>query len=248
MSQTWSSMSACRSPSSLEPLGDREDREVVRVDVVDLVPPDRGGDAGVGQAADRVRRGDGVVAGVLVVVDEQVVGVAVLAPPLRGDVVGGTALDLAGEGQRRAADDLVAVVGLDPDVDVHALAAGGLREADRARARRAPRAPRGPRGVPARSPTAAPGRGRCATRRASRGRRGGCSRGGTRRSTSARPRSPRRARSRRARRRCGSTAGSAAGPSRPTAARRPAAASGAPCRRPAPSGSGAACTAARRAR
>ena len=42
---------------------------------------DRRRDAGVGEAAHGVRRGDGVVAGVLVVVDEQLVRVAVLAPP-----------------------------------------------------------------------------------------------------------------------------------------------------------------------
>ena len=84
-----------------EPLRHGEDREVVRVDVVDLVPADRRGDPGVGQAADGVRRGDRVVAGVLVVVDEQVVRVAVLAPPGRRDVVGRAALDLAGEGRAR---------------------------------------------------------------------------------------------------------------------------------------------------
>src|SRR5688572_25326084 len=61
-------------------LRDREDREVVGVAVGDLVPAHRRRDPGVGQAPHRVRRRDGVVAGVLVVVDEQVVGVAVLLP------------------------------------------------------------------------------------------------------------------------------------------------------------------------
>ena len=71
MSKTWSSMSACRSPSSANRSRHREDREVARVDVVDLVPADRGRDPGVGQPAHGVRRRDRVVARVLVVVDEQ---------------------------------------------------------------------------------------------------------------------------------------------------------------------------------
>src|SRR6478735_587483 len=71
-------------PDPGEPLGHGEDGEVAGVDGVHLVPADRGRDPGVGQPADRVRRSDGVVACVLVVVDEQIVGVPVLAPPGRG--------------------------------------------------------------------------------------------------------------------------------------------------------------------
>jgi hypothetical protein len=72
-----------------------------------------------------------VVAGVLVVVDEQGVRVPVLAPPRRGDVVRCPTLDLLGERQRPAAYVAEAVLGADPHVHVHALAAAGLRPADR---------------------------------------------------------------------------------------------------------------------
>ena len=108
---------------------------------------------------------------------------------------------------------------LDPHVDVQPVAARGLRPADRAElvehlvgdVRHA--ADR----VEARTP--ASGRGRSATRRASRRRRGGSSRDGTRPSTSARPRSRCPARSRTARRRSGRSAGSRPPPSRPSPAR-----------------------------
>ena len=71
-----------------------------------------------------------MVAGVLVVVDEQVVRVAVLLPPLGRDVVGCPSLDLAGERVRRSAYVGEAVVGVDPDVDVQPLAAAGLGVTD----------------------------------------------------------------------------------------------------------------------
>ena len=132
MSKTWSSMPACRSPSSANRAGTVKIVKSCGSTVVDLVPADRGGDAGVGQPAHGVRRRDGVVAGVLVVVDEEVVRVAVLAPPGRRHLVGRPPLDLAGERQRRPAYVLEAVVGPDPHVDVHPLAAAGLREAGRA--------------------------------------------------------------------------------------------------------------------
>ena len=80
-------------------------------------------------AAHRVRAGDRVVAGVLVVVDEDGLGVAVLAPPRRRHVLGRATLDLAGEGQGGAAHLLEAVVGPDADVDVEAVAAARLGEA-----------------------------------------------------------------------------------------------------------------------
>src|SRR6516165_268787 len=65
------------------------DGELARVDVVDLVPGDRGGHGRLRHAAHRVGAGDGVVARVLVVVDEEHRGVAVLAPPGRRHLVGG---------------------------------------------------------------------------------------------------------------------------------------------------------------
>ena len=125
-------MSACRSPISANRCGHGEDGEVVGHAVVDLVPPDRRGHPRLGHAAHRVGRGDGVVAGVLVVVDEQLRGVAVLAPPRRGDLSPGPPLDLACEGERGTAYVLEPVVGRDPYVDVQARAAAGLREPDRA--------------------------------------------------------------------------------------------------------------------
>src|SRR6476469_7816022 len=118
-------------PDLGEPVRDREDGEVPGVDRVHLVPADRRGDAGIGQPADGVRRRDGVVAGVLVVVHEQLVGVPVLAPPGRSDVLGRAPRDLPREGQRGPAYVLEAVVGPDADVDVQSLAPAGLGEAGR---------------------------------------------------------------------------------------------------------------------
>ena len=115
-----------------EPSGNRVDREVVGLDVGNLVPRDRRGDGGRGQTADRVRGRHRVVPGVLVVVDEHRRWVTVLAPPGRGHVVGGAPLDLAGEGERGAADVSEAEVRLDPHVDVQPVTARGLRPAHRA--------------------------------------------------------------------------------------------------------------------
>jgi hypothetical protein len=64
-----------------EPRRHRVDREVARVASSTSSQRIGRGDPGVGHAAHGVRRGDGVVAGVLVVVDEQLRRVAVLAPP-----------------------------------------------------------------------------------------------------------------------------------------------------------------------
>ena len=113
-----------------EPLRHREDGEVVGLAAVDLVPADRRRHPGLGHAPDRVGGGDRVVARVLVVVDEELRGVAVLAPPRRRDLSPGPPLDLACERQRAAAYVLEAVVGRDPHVDVHPRPAAGLGEAD----------------------------------------------------------------------------------------------------------------------
>ena len=112
---------------------------------------------------DGIGRGDGVVAGVLVVVDEQMGWVAVLAPPGGGDVVRHPALDFLGEGERRPAHVVDWILGADPGLDVHASAAG------RSRADRADLVQNFVHDVgyggPGPSRTAARGRGRCATRR-----------------------------------------------------------------------------------
>src|SRR5215471_3544304 len=74
------------------------DGELARVNLVDLVPADGGRDDRLWHAAHRIGAGDRMVAGVLVVVDEQHGGVPVLAPPGGRDVVRRAAFDLAGEG------------------------------------------------------------------------------------------------------------------------------------------------------
>ena len=76
------------------------DGEVARVNIVDLVPADRGRYGRLGHASHRISTGNGVVAGVLVVVHKQQGGVAVLAPPGGRHVVRRPAFDLAGEGMR----------------------------------------------------------------------------------------------------------------------------------------------------
>ena len=65
-----------------EPRGHGVEAQLGGVDVGDLVPLERRRDARVGDRADRPGGGDGAVAGVLVVVDED--AVALLLPPLRG--------------------------------------------------------------------------------------------------------------------------------------------------------------------
>ena len=107
----------------------RRDGEVVGEDVVDLAPLHRRRHRPVRVAADAVGARDGVVAGVLVVVDEQVPRVAVAPPPGRRHQVGCPPLHLARERQRRPADVLEAPSRLDPDIDVQTLAAAGLRPA-----------------------------------------------------------------------------------------------------------------------
>src|SRR5439155_12234532 len=102
------------------------DGELARVDIADLVPADGGGDGRLRHAAYGVGAGDGVVAGVLVVIDEQHGRVPVLAPPGGSDQVRGAAFDLAGEGERRPPYLGEAPPRLDPDVDVQASPAGGL--------------------------------------------------------------------------------------------------------------------------
>src|SRR5512139_2413821 len=113
------------------PLRDRGDGEVARLHVVDLVPPDGRGDGRLRVAAHGVGARDRVVAGVLVVVDEELARVSVLAPPRRGHEVGCAAFDLAREGECCPSYVGEAMVGLDPHVDVNAVPARRLRPADR---------------------------------------------------------------------------------------------------------------------
>src|SRR5580704_12748586 len=115
-----------------EPAGLGGDRELPGVDVVDLVPGDRRGDGRLRHAAHRVGAGHRVVSGVLVVVDEQHGGIAVLSPPGGRHVAGHAALDFPGKGVRGPADLGKPPPRLDADVDVQAVAAGRLRPAGRA--------------------------------------------------------------------------------------------------------------------
>src|SRR5919106_5302494 len=98
--------------------------EVGRVAVRDLVPGERRRDARIGRGPHRVRRGDGAVLGVLVVVDEY--AVALLFPPFAGGEPGGALFDLARERERRAAYLVEAPAPLDAHADMHAARARGL--------------------------------------------------------------------------------------------------------------------------
>src|SRR5580704_12237751 len=110
-----------------EPAWHGGDRAIPRVDVVDLVPGDRRGDGRFRHAAHRVCAGHRVVPGVLVIVDEQHGGIAVLSPPRGRHVARDAALDLSGKGVCGPADLGEPPPRLDADVDVQAVAAGRLR-------------------------------------------------------------------------------------------------------------------------
>ena len=238
----------CRSPSPANRAGTVAMVNCARVDVVDLVPADGGGDGRLRHPAHRVGAGDRVVAGVLVVVDEQLGGVAVLAPPGRRDLH--PARGVRPRGRRRARPGAPR--------RTPTAARSGRRCAGRCRprssatrsrrARRGSRARYGRPGARWRTRSAAWDPGRCATHRAVRCRPGGSSTDGTPRWTSAPPRSRRPVRSRTARRRAGRSGGSAPARSPATAAHRAGPASGAPSPRRPRTGTGASCTAAPAAR
>ena len=95
-----------------------------------LVPAQVARHARVGHRADRVPRRDGVVLGVLVVVDEDGVRRALLLPPRRGRHALGAALDLARQRQRRRAHGREVPPLVDADHDVHPARARRAREAD----------------------------------------------------------------------------------------------------------------------
>ena len=126
-----SSMPWCRSPSLAKRAGTVAMVNSAWVDLVDLVPADRGGYGRLRYAAYRVGAGDGVVAGVLVERRKHG-GVTVLAPPGGRDVVRRAAFDLAGEGVRGPPQLGKAPPRLDPDVDVQAITARGLGPPGRA--------------------------------------------------------------------------------------------------------------------
>ena len=111
-----------------QPVWNGVEPQLGRLDVRDLVPLERAADPCVGHRPDRVARGDRAVARVLVVVDED--PVPLLLPPLAGGVLRQAPLDLARQRKGRAADLDVVPARLDPDVDVDAARARGLRIAD----------------------------------------------------------------------------------------------------------------------
>src|ERR1022692_3361255 len=84
--------------------GPGRDGALARLDDSGLVPADRRGHGGFRYAADRVGTGDRVVAGVLVVVDEQLGRVRLLAPPGRRPRIRPAASPPRGEGNRRPPD------------------------------------------------------------------------------------------------------------------------------------------------
>ena len=111
-----------------EARGHRRDREVLGRDLGELVPRDRRGDRRARLRPHAVGRGDGAIARVLVVVDEDALA-ALLLPPLRRHLARQPPLELAPEGDRGVADVRERPARLDPDVDVDASASRGLREA-----------------------------------------------------------------------------------------------------------------------
>ena len=127
-SQTVSSIAACTSPSEANRARHRDEREVLGLDVGQLVPGDGRRDRRVGPRPHRVRRGDRAVAGVLVVVDEHLLA-PLLLPPRGRDELGRAPLDLARERERAAAHDRELPLRLDPAGDVDAAVARRLRPA-----------------------------------------------------------------------------------------------------------------------
>lgn len=99
--------------------GDRHDRVVVGVRAGKLGPGERHRHGRDGCLAGRVRRGEGAIPRVLVVVDEQPLA-ALFLPPGRGDRIGRAAFDLAGQRDPGPAHLDEIPVRLDPDEHVHA--------------------------------------------------------------------------------------------------------------------------------
>src|SRR6185312_15241216 len=110
---------------ALEPARDGGERQLVGVDVVELVPANRRRDLGAAPCADRPRPEDRLVRRVLVVVDEDPLP-ALLLPPRRGEDVRAPALELAGRGDRGRANGVRVPARLEPDVDVEPAIAGRL--------------------------------------------------------------------------------------------------------------------------
>ena len=124
-------MPAWTSPSSAKRARHRRHREVLGLEVVQLLPAERRRDGRVGTRAHGVGGGDRAVARVLVVVDEDALA-ALLLPPRGRDELRRAPLDLARERERAAAHLAETPVRLDPARDVDAAVARRLRPADEA--------------------------------------------------------------------------------------------------------------------
>jgi hypothetical protein len=114
---------------ALQPARDARDRQLVRVDVVELLPADWRRDLRAGTGAHRPGAEDRLVRRVLVVVDEDPLP-ALLLPPGGGEDVGAAALELARRGHRGEANGVGVPARLQADVDVESAVAGRLGKAD----------------------------------------------------------------------------------------------------------------------
>src|SRR4249920_2391367 len=112
-----------------EPRRHRREREVLALDVGQLVPRHRGRHGRVRQRPDRVRARDRAVARVLVVVDEDLLP-ALLLPPRGGHELGGAPLDLPSERERTPTYDGKRPARLDPHRDVDPTVPRRLRPPD----------------------------------------------------------------------------------------------------------------------
>src|SRR5262249_38270678 len=111
--------------------GHRRQREVLGLEIVELLPAERRRDGRVGTGADGVGRSDRPVARILVVVDEDALA-ALLLPPRGGDELRRAALDLARKRERAAPHLAETPLRLDAACDVDAAVARRLRPADEA--------------------------------------------------------------------------------------------------------------------
>ena len=94
--------------------------------VVELVPVERRRHLRAGPGPHAPRAEHRLVRRVLVEVDEHP-RAPLLLPPCRGHQIRAAALELAGQGDRRAPDRVAVPAGLEPEIHVDATVAGGLR-------------------------------------------------------------------------------------------------------------------------
>ena len=111
---------------ALQPARNARERELVGMDVVELLPGDRRRHLRARSGAHRPRAEDRLVRRVLVVVDEDAAA-AFLLPPRGGDQLGAAAFQLARERDRRGPHLVRVPARLEPDVDMKATVPSGLR-------------------------------------------------------------------------------------------------------------------------